>query len=50
MIIEKGKIKECTDAELFAYWLKRYTEIMSYSEFKYRCMAAGTRVIENETN
>ena len=48
MIIVKGKIKECTEAELFEYWLKRYTEIMSYSEFKYRIIAAGTRVVENE--
>ena len=53
MKIENGKIKECTDAELRAYWLARgYDDFMSYPDYRAACERAGTivREVEHETN
>ena len=46
MEIKDGKIIEATDLELFEYWLKRWSDIYSYTEYKSRCEELGTKVIE----
>ena len=46
MKIKKGKIVECTEAELFEYWLKRYAEIMSFTDYMRHCEAHGTLVTD----
>lgn len=48
MIIENGKIVECTDAELFDYWLKRFDDAIPYESFKYGCTANGVRIVEED--
>lgn len=47
MVIEKGKIVECTDEELYKYWLQVWSNILPYNEYKERCKGIGMKVIEN---
>jgi len=45
--VEKGKIVEASEAELFVFYLSRgWDDIMSFTEFLRRCRAAGTTVKE----
>lgn len=46
MIIRDGKIAECTDAELFEYWIQQFEEIMPYEVYKAVCVHHGTRIVE----
>lgn len=46
MKIENGKIKECTEHELFCYWLPRYSEIMSFDYYMWLCIKHGTIITE----
>ena len=49
MKVSYGKIVEATEDELFAYWLKaEFCEIMSFREYKQRCVDLGTKVIDEE--
>lgn len=49
MKVEKGKIVECTEAELFEYYLTRgWDDIMSFAEYKDKCIKYGTQVIKVE--
>lgn len=50
MKIKNGKIAECTEAELFDYWLKRYAEIMSFTDYMRRCEAYGTLVTDKDAD
>lgn len=34
MTIEKGKIVQVTDKELFNYWLKNWSELYDYTTYK----------------
>ena len=44
-----GKIAECTENELYDYWLSRgYDDIYSFPEFMQRCIDAGTVVTGDE--
>lgn len=47
MIIENGKIKQCTDIELYGYYLSREIYLCGISYYQYRdaCMKHGTKVI-----
>lgn len=48
MKIKNGKIVKATEEELFSYWLKaEFCEIMSFGEYKRRCIELGTEVIED---
>ena len=44
MVIEKGKIVECTNDELYKYWLQVWSNILPYNEYKERI---GMKVIED---
>lgn len=46
MIIKDGKIIECTDDELFEYWIRRFDDIYMYETFKQACIMHGTKVID----
>ena len=49
MEIERGKIVEATDIELFRYWLESgWSDIYSYTEYKNKVKELGTRVIEDD--
>lgn len=49
MVTLDGKIVECTEAELFSYWLSReFDDVMSYPAYRAGCAAAGTKIVENE--
>lgn len=47
MKIKNGKIVEATEDELFGVWLKKgFDDIMSFTDYKSRCVELGTRIIE----
>lgn len=48
MKIEDGRIVSCTRIELYDYWLKRYSDIYPFPEFRERIEALGTVVKEDE--
>lgn len=46
MIIENGKIVIATEDELFGNYLKAgWDDIMSFPDYKRKCIALGTKVI-----
>lgn len=51
MQIENGKIKECTEAELFMYWLKNWSQLFDFYSYKKACQEQGTiiKTEEDET-
>lgn len=49
MKVENGKITECTEVELFEYYLTRgWDDIMPFTEYKEKCEKNGTKVIPEE--
>ena len=49
MKIKNGKIIEATEAELFNYYLTSgYAEFMNFYDYRDRCVALGTKIIEAE--
>lgn len=49
MEIERGKIVSATDIELFIHWLESgWCNIYSYTDYKNRVKAFGTKVIEDD--
>lgn len=50
MKIKDGKIIEATNDELYGFWLVRWSDIYSYTEYKNKIKALGTKVIENDNN
>lgn len=50
MKITNGKIVEATNTELYEYWLKQWSDIYSYTDYKQRCIELGTKVIEDDRN
>ena len=45
-IDKNNKIIECTEDELFMFWLTRWSEFTDYYSFKNTCKQLGTKVIE----
>lgn len=50
MKIENGKIKECTENELFSFWLMHYSDIMSFNDYMRACKDHGTIITEVEND
>ena len=49
MTIKNGKIATATEAELFDVYLKRgFDDIMSFPDYKNRCVELGTQIIEED--
>ena len=48
MEIKDGKIVSATNVELYEYWLKQWSDIYSYIEYKNKVKELGTEVIEND--
>ena len=47
MIVKNGKIKQATESELFAHYLKAgFDDLMSFTDYKHRCIELGTEGIE----
>ncbi len=45
MKVENGKIVECTEIELFHYYLTRdWDTVFPFDEYKRRCAANGTKI------
>ena len=47
MEITNGKITKCNNLELYESWLKRWSDFMSYDDYKAACIEAGTIVEED---
>jgi hypothetical protein len=49
MTIKNGKIAKATESELFEIYLKRgFDDIMSFIDYKNRCVELGTQIIDEE--
>lgn len=49
MKIKNGKIIQATEQELFNIYLKSdYDEILSFPDYKRRCIELGTKIIDSE--
>lgn len=49
MTIKNGKIVKATENELFGYYLSRgLDDIMSFTDYKARCVEFGTEVVAEE--
>lgn len=49
MTIKNGKITEATEAELFEHYLKfGFDDIMSFLDFKTRCVSLGTKIVDED--
>lgn len=48
MEVIKGKIKRCTEAELFMFWLKRWSELFDFYSYKKACQENGVEIITEE--
>lgn len=46
MEVRNGKIVKATSQELFEYWLKQWSDLLPYDEYKRRVMDAGTEVTD----
>lgn len=44
MKIENNKIVEVTEGELYAYWLKRYDDVMDFVTFLCHMKKAGVKI------
>lgn len=49
MEIKNGKIIKTTNIELYEYWLKRWSDVYSYTEYKNKVKELGTEVIEHDS-
>ena len=46
MKARKGKIVECTESELYAYYLRHgWDDLYPFDEYKRRCEANGTKIL-----
>ena len=46
MKAQKGKIIECTEDELYAYYLRHgWDDLYPFDEYKRRCEANGTKIL-----
>lgn len=45
MNIKNNKIISATEIELYEYWLLRYDDIMSFSDFKETMLELGVKII-----
>lgn len=51
MIVEeladgRKKIVKCTDQELYEYWLKMWSDMYDYEDYKRRCIYNGMEVTD----
>lgn len=47
MRIEKGRIIECTESELFIFWLKRWSDVFDYYSYKEQCKKNGMKIVKD---
>ena len=48
MEVVKGRIKRCTEAELFMFWLKRWSDTFDFYSYKKACQENGVEIITEE--
>ena len=49
MTIKNGKIAKATEDELFGHYLKLgWDNIMSFTDYKRRCVELGTEIVEED--
>lgn len=44
MVIKDGRILKATEEELHIYWLRNWDDIMSWPDYFWGCVAAGTEI------
>ena len=46
MVIKNGKIVECTESELFVFWLRRWSSLIDYYSYKDQCKRNGVKIVQ----
>ena len=46
MTVQDGKIIKATEQELFEFWLKQWSDLLPYEEYKQRIKTLGTVITE----
>ena len=46
MIIVNGKIRRCTELELFQFWILQWSDLLDFETYKRRCIRKGVMVDE----
>jgi hypothetical protein len=46
MKIENDKIVECTESELFIFWLKNWSQMIDFYSYKRQVQERGTKIIK----
>lgn len=47
MKVENNKIIECTESELFIFWLKRWSDVFDFYSYKEQCKKNGVKIIKD---
>ena len=51
MKIEKNKIIECTESELWNYWYySHWSSLMDYETYRRKCIYKGTKIVKELIN
>ena len=45
MKIENNKIVECTEMELYEFWLDHWSHLLDFITYKRRCINNGVKII-----
>lgn len=46
MVVKKNRIVECTEDELFMFWLKRWSDLFDYYSYKKQMIELGVKIKE----
>jgi hypothetical protein len=46
MKIENDKIVECTESELFIFWLKNWSQMVDFYSYKKQVEDLGTKIVK----
>ena len=46
MKIENNKIVECTESELFIFWLKNWSQMVDFYSYKKQVEDLGTKIVK----
>ena len=50
MIVENNKIIEATEDEMYTYWLKRWSDVISFTDYIRKVEKNGTKIIRKSKN
>lgn len=49
MIVKNNIIVECTEDEIYEYWLKIWSDFIDFDTYLRKCESMGTKIIKKES-